>query len=186
MPFALAIVGIVLIIAGVRDKISDLGTLVKGDFSGDGNFLNWVAAIGIVGGVGYIPALRGVSRAFLGLILVVMLLSDRGFMAQLAAAIDTAAPSPASGQTAPQVPLAASGGVPKTPQGGGGGGGGGAPMAPGSGSITGAIPGALAGLGSTLGNVLTGNVGGIAGAIVKASPIGGIQDKIKTVKDILK
>jgi hypothetical protein len=82
MPFALIIVGIVLVTAGVRNTTSDLFTLVKGDFStanGQESFLSWLVAILIVGSLGYIEELKPLSRAFLVLLIVVLFLSNGGF-----------------------------------------------------------------------------------------------------------
>lgn len=93
MPFALAIVGLVLVISGVRDTTGNLVTLVKGDFTGDNNFIYWFIAILIVGGAGYVSDLRGLSRAFLALLLVVLFLSENktngngGFFSQFTSSI---------------------------------------------------------------------------------------------------
>jgi putative exporter of polyketide antibiotics len=82
MPFALLIIGIVLIVAATRNTQDNLFTLVKGDFTGPNNFLYWVVAIVAIGMLGYIPRLKPFSTAFLVLIGVVILLSHKGFFAQ--------------------------------------------------------------------------------------------------------
>jgi hypothetical protein len=92
MPFALLIVGVVLVVASVRDTQGDLYTLVKGDFTGPNNFIYWMISILIVGALGYIPSLQKLSRLFLVLILVGLLLNRKGFFAQFQQQI-TAAPS---------------------------------------------------------------------------------------------
>jgi hypothetical protein len=76
MPFVFAIAGIVFIVAGVRGTSDDLLTLLKNDLSGDGNFIYWILSIAIIGALGYIEPLRPISRAFLVLIIVVLVLAE--------------------------------------------------------------------------------------------------------------
>ena len=76
MPFAFLIVGVVLVISGVRGTSQDLLTLVKGDFQGKGSYLNWMVAILLIGSLGYIESFKGFSRAFLALVLVVLVLKE--------------------------------------------------------------------------------------------------------------
>lgn len=83
MPFALLIVGIILLVSAVRNTQGDLYTLVKGDFSGPNNYLYWVVSILIIGAVGYIDTLRPISRMFLVLVIVVLFLSHGGVFQQL-------------------------------------------------------------------------------------------------------
>lgn len=83
MPFVLILFGAVLLVAGIRNTYKDLWTLVKGDFTEQGGFLTWVAAIAVVGGMGYIPKLKPLSVAFMTLLLLVLVLSNGGVFAQL-------------------------------------------------------------------------------------------------------
>lgn len=76
MPFAFLIVGVVLVISGVRGTSQDLLTLVKGDFIGKGSYLYWLIAILLIGSIGYIPSFKGFSKAFMTLILVVLVLKE--------------------------------------------------------------------------------------------------------------
>lgn len=91
MPFTFIIAGLVLVIAGVRGTSDDLVTLVKGDFTGDNNFVYWVLAILVIGGVGYIPSLKSFSRAFLALVLIVLILAEgkqgNGFFTEFESAV---------------------------------------------------------------------------------------------------
>lgn len=75
MSFALLIIGITLIVAAVRDTQRDLISLLYGDFTGQGNFWFWIAAILIIGAVGYIPRLKPISDGFLVIVLLVLVLS---------------------------------------------------------------------------------------------------------------
>lgn len=76
MPFAFAIIGIVFVIAGARGTSSDLLTLVKADFTGPNNFVYWVISIGALGALGYVKDFQALSRAFLVLVLVVLILAE--------------------------------------------------------------------------------------------------------------
>lgn len=98
MGFALILVGLVLTISGVRGTENELFTQVQKDFTGQGSFIYWLAAIGIVGGAGYVEQLQGISRAFLALILIVLLLSNGKVFDQFTAALQnsTAPPEPST------------------------------------------------------------------------------------------
>lgn len=78
MPFALLAIGLLLIIAAYNNTQDVLGAQLKRDFSGNTGFIYWIAAIVIVGAVGYIKPLQPVSRAFLALILVILFLTNSG------------------------------------------------------------------------------------------------------------
>lgn len=111
MPFALAIIGVVLLVAGVRNKQADLFTLVKGDFTGKNNFVFWMASIFFIGAIGYIPKLKPISTGFIALIIVVLFLKKgTGFFDRFTEALGmtattnlqpsaTQAPAPASTDT---------------------------------------------------------------------------------------
>lgn len=76
MPFALAIIGIVLIITGIRGTVTgtnpSLTSLVKSDFTGQGNYIYWLVAILLLGSLGYIESLKTLSRAFMTLVVIVL------------------------------------------------------------------------------------------------------------------
>jgi hypothetical protein len=75
MPFVLLIVGLTMLFASINNTQKKLFSLVQGDFTGQGSFIYWLAAIAVIGGVGYVPQMRGLSHAFLALILVVLVLN---------------------------------------------------------------------------------------------------------------
>lgn len=87
MPVLFGIAGIMLIIAGVRDRIVNgdpsLMSLLKDDFSGNVPFWKWILAILFVGAIGYIPNLRPISRSFLVLIILVFILSNEGLFTKI-------------------------------------------------------------------------------------------------------
>ena len=96
MPLALIGVAAIFIVVGFRGTQTCLFSLLQQDFTGSGNFLYFVVALVIVGAVGYIPKLKGVSDAFLALIILVIFLSNQGFWAQLQAALQTSTASPST------------------------------------------------------------------------------------------
>ena len=97
MPFALLLIGLILVSAGARGRATALGGLLAKDFSGSNNFFFWLAAVAAVGGVGYLPKMEKISRGFLGLIIIVLVLHNKGFFAQFTAAINSVkTPAPAS------------------------------------------------------------------------------------------
>lgn len=83
MPYALLLIGAILLVAGIRNTYKDLWALIKGDFTATDGFLTWVAAIAVVGGIGYIPRLKPLSVAFMTLLLLVLVISNGGVFAQL-------------------------------------------------------------------------------------------------------
>lgn len=114
MPFALVTIGLLLVITGFQDTYKQTGAQVAKDFTGSGNFVYWLIAIGVVGAIGYNKTLQPFSRALMALLIIVIFLSNKGFFAQLNPAIQTG--------TSTQ-PLPAGGGVPISVSSGGSGGG---------------------------------------------------------------
>jgi hypothetical protein len=76
MPFVFIIVGIVLLTSGARGTSADLQSLLVGDLTGSNNFSYWIFAILVIGAIGYIQDLRGLSRAFLVLVILVLFLKE--------------------------------------------------------------------------------------------------------------
>ncbi|HEX3643303.1 MAG TPA: hypothetical protein VHV10_18615 [Ktedonobacteraceae bacterium] len=76
MPFAFLIVGTVLVVSGVRGQSQTLFSLVRGDFTGQNNYIYWMFSILLIGALGYIQSLKTFSHAFLALILIVLVLKE--------------------------------------------------------------------------------------------------------------
>src|SRR5574337_1368808 len=90
MPFALIIIGSVMVIAAVKNTQGNLSQLVKGEFIGPNNFIFWLAAIFLIGAIGYIPKAKPIATALLALVIIVLFLKKGntagvggGFFAQL-------------------------------------------------------------------------------------------------------
>jgi hypothetical protein len=82
MPIFILIVGVLLVAAGINNKIPDLVSLIKSDFTKTGDiqpFQIWVIAIFVAGSLGYIKAFKGVANAFLVLIMVTLIIGNKGF-----------------------------------------------------------------------------------------------------------
>lgn len=76
MPFVFIIIGIVFLVSGVRGQSSTLVTLVEGDLTGTNNFAYWILSILLIGAIGYVEDLRMLSRGFLILVIVVLVLNE--------------------------------------------------------------------------------------------------------------
>lgn len=76
MPFVFIVVGIVFLVSGVRGTSSTLVTLVEGDLTGTNNFAYWILSILLIGALGYVQDLRTLSRSFLILVIVVLVLHE--------------------------------------------------------------------------------------------------------------
>jgi hypothetical protein len=86
MPLALILLGVLFLTAAVRgdkcngQQCSDLlFTTLKEDFTGPNNFIYWGIALFIIGSAGYYKPLKPLSNAFLGLVILVLFISNRGF-----------------------------------------------------------------------------------------------------------
>lgn len=109
MPFALAIIGIFLLVSAVRgttDGPNGLFALVVGDFTGPSSFVYWMVAILLIGALGYIPKAKPISTAMLGLIIVVLFLAKGdpskaggGFFEKFTQGLATTEKPPANGVT---------------------------------------------------------------------------------------
>lgn len=90
MPFAIAIVGAVLLLVAVRNTHGQLATLLKDDFTGSQGavgFIVWIGAILAIGALGYFPALKTASRGLLALVFLAMLIANKGVFDNIANAI---------------------------------------------------------------------------------------------------
>lgn len=76
MPFALLLFAALFITAGIKGCEDDLYDALKSDFTGDKNFFLWTVAVIFIVAVGNVKALRPVSNAFLGLVIIVVLIQN--------------------------------------------------------------------------------------------------------------
>lgn len=89
MPFVFLATGIVFVLTGLKGDAGKLYDLVKGDFVGPNNYIYWLLSILVLGSLGYIPQLRNLSKVFVALVIVVLLLDNKGFFSKLQAFVNT-------------------------------------------------------------------------------------------------
>jgi hypothetical protein len=116
MPFAALLIGALLIIVAFNNSFPALVSELETDIPG---YFKWAAAIAAIVGLGYIPGLRTPSRYLLGLVLLVILLTNysqiyAGFTSFASApgsgsGTGAAQPAPAASYIAANAPAAASG-----------------------------------------------------------------------------
>lgn len=97
MAFILLIVGIFLVVTAVRDTYTQLFQVVSGDFALNqtgGGFVYWIAALLLIGAVGYIDKLKPISDGLLLLVIIALILTKGnpkapggGFFSQLTGAL---------------------------------------------------------------------------------------------------
>jgi hypothetical protein len=66
-------VGVVLIVAAIRNSQSDLFTAIGTDVP---PFIVWAAAIVAIGAIGFVPGLKPISKGLLALVIVVLILQN--------------------------------------------------------------------------------------------------------------
>ncbi len=104
MPFALLGIGLLLVIAAYNNTQTVLSGQLQKDFSGKTGFVYWIAAIIILGMVGYIKPMQTVSRALLALLLVVIFLTHNGILQKFNAALSGSAGAGNDGETTTTTP----------------------------------------------------------------------------------
>jgi hypothetical protein len=75
MAWAFLFVGGLFLITAWRGKHKDLWALLKSDFTGEGNFFVWVLAIIMLAALGSFRPIRPVTDAFLGLVILVIVIA---------------------------------------------------------------------------------------------------------------
>lgn len=73
MPFVILLIGAILIVSAFNNSFGTLASELENDVPG---FFKWGAAIAAIMGLGFIPGLRTPSRWLLGLVLLVILLTN--------------------------------------------------------------------------------------------------------------
>lgn len=76
MPFALSFIGLILVITGFQNTYKEFGSQLQKDFSGQDSFIWWMVSIGVIGSLGYVKDLETFSRAFMVLMILVMIIAN--------------------------------------------------------------------------------------------------------------
>jgi hypothetical protein len=87
LPLAFLLIGIIFLVAAVRGLHRELFAALKSDFTGPNNFIYWVVSLWAIVAIGYFKPLRPVSNGFLALVVLVLLLQNRGFFDKFMAQI---------------------------------------------------------------------------------------------------
>lgn len=103
MLFAALIIGVVLIVAAIRNSQAALFSALATDVP---EYVIWAAAIVAVGAIGYVPGLKPVSRGLLALVILVVILNNykailAGFESASVGAIKSGANNASSSSTNP-------------------------------------------------------------------------------------
>lgn len=88
-----------VITAAIRNKHKDLFALLKDDFTGNGNFIYWTLAIAVLVIVGYNKTLKPLSDAFLALLIIVLILANKGLFAKFQSEISAGTKSSSGGNS---------------------------------------------------------------------------------------
>jgi hypothetical protein len=93
MPLLFLVFGILLVVTGIKNTSADMFRLLGNEFTGrDGkpSFVPWLIAIFAVGSIGFVDKLKPIANAFLLLIMVVLVLVNRGFFSEFSTAFKLA------------------------------------------------------------------------------------------------
>jgi hypothetical protein len=91
MPVLFLVIGVVMLTSAVRgtvDTPNGLIPLLKSDFEGKNNFVYFIGAFLLIGGIGYIPQMKTLSRYVLSLVLIVIILKNGGVWSNLITALN--------------------------------------------------------------------------------------------------
>jgi hypothetical protein len=109
VPLAFLAIGAILVIVAIRGTHANLGALLVEDFTGSGSggrgFLVWLAAIATVGALGFVPGMKVPARLLLALVILGLLISNKGVFAALADAVQQG-PQPVTVRGAQAAPTA--------------------------------------------------------------------------------
>jgi hypothetical protein len=97
VPYILIAVGIILFVTAIKGTTGKLGEYLGEDIFGARGYIYWIVAIFVVGAIGYIKPLQKLSDSFILLLVLVLLLGNKGFFAQFNAAIKEIGPSHTTG-----------------------------------------------------------------------------------------
>lgn len=125
MIYAILLIGLAMVTAGLKGTGHELGQQLQSDLIGSGGFVLWIAAVLTIGALGFIGPLRQTSRYLIVLLGVVLVLRNGGiWQAAQQALSDASTIGPAPAVTLPAI-ASSTGGATTAVTGGGSSGGGG-------------------------------------------------------------
>jgi hypothetical protein len=110
MPFVFLIVGLMILVIGVRGQSNTAIKLLQSEFTGANSFIQWFLAIMILGLVGYYKPIKPLSDGLIGLVILAMILNEQSqnnIFGALEQAFQNTTPSaPSNDPFAPSTPNA--------------------------------------------------------------------------------
>lgn len=82
MPLALLVIGLLAVVVAINGTQRQLAAQLASDFTGSGSFIYWIVAIAVLAMLGRVAGLENTAKAFIGLIVVVYLVSNTGVWTQ--------------------------------------------------------------------------------------------------------
>jgi hypothetical protein len=102
MPFALLLIGLLIIVTSIRGTQGDLWNLLYKDVAGTDKtpgFVVWLAAVIAIAWMGYYKPLQTPSRMLLGLVVLSIFLANGGVFKKLSDAFTKPLPAPVASTT---------------------------------------------------------------------------------------
>jgi hypothetical protein len=96
MGLPLLVIGLLMIVVGARGTYAQFGQQVASEFEGQNSFTYWIIALAALGGLGYVPQLQRISRWAMGLVILAIFLSNKGFFAKFQQALQQGPQQPAT------------------------------------------------------------------------------------------
>lgn len=101
MPFAFAGLGLLFLVVAIRGTQEEMFRLLKSEFVGPRSFIPWVASILVLGAIGFIKPIRPITDALIGLVILAIILQDKGgffqkFVDQLSNPVAPPTPAPSA------------------------------------------------------------------------------------------
>lgn len=124
MPFVIIIIGVMVLLSAIKGSYQAFGNQIAADLQGQSTsattgkapvgYIYWVSSIVAIGLVGYYSPLQKFSRTFMLLILVGMVLANRGLFQQLSTALKAGPQQSAGSTSASAAPSTATGSIPQS------------------------------------------------------------------------
>ncbi len=87
MPLFFLLIGILFLVLARNGTQGEFEQLLKSEFTGSQSFVVWASALVLLGLVGFFKPVRPIADAMIGLIILVLILHNKGVFAQFNAAL---------------------------------------------------------------------------------------------------
>lgn len=82
IPVLIIAIGSILIVAGIRGRASEVGEILKDDFTTSPSFMAWIVAVWMVGILATFKQTRQIGLGFYALLIISLLLANSGFFSE--------------------------------------------------------------------------------------------------------